>query len=91
LNRRKIVKITAEGRVSDFVPAGRDNLLPVVGIRLDPADGTVWADSWEEVTGRSELLHFDASGKLLGRYARGRCVETWFLTIWWYARTAKSS
>ncbi len=70
LNRRKIVKITAEGRVSDFVPAGRDNLLPVVGIRLDPADGTVWADSWEEVTGRSELLHFDASGKLLGRYAR---------------------
>jgi len=68
LNRRKIVKITAEGRVSDFVPAGRDNLLPVVGIRPDPADGTVWANSWEEVTGRSELLHFDASGKLLGRY-----------------------
>jgi hypothetical protein len=70
LNRRKIVKITAEGRVSDFVPAGRDNLLPVVGIRPDPTDGTVWANSWEEVTGRSELLHFDASGKLLGRYAR---------------------
>ncbi len=64
------MKITAEGRASDFVPAGRDNLLPVVGIRPHPADGTVWANSWEEVTGRSELLHFDASGKLLGRYAR---------------------
>ena len=70
LNRRKIVKITAEGRVSDFVPAERDHLLPVVGIRPDPTDGTVWTNSWEEVTGRSELLHFDGSGKLLGRYAR---------------------
>jgi hypothetical protein len=69
LNRRKIVKITAEGRVSDFVPAGRDRLLPVLGIRLDPGDGTVWANSWEEDGGRAELLHFDASGSLLGRYA----------------------
>jgi hypothetical protein len=69
LNRRKIVKITAEGRVSDFVPAGRDNLLPILGIRLDPRDGTVWANSWAEAPGRSELLHFDAAGKLLGRYA----------------------
>lgn len=71
LNRRKIVKITAEGRVSDFVPAGRDNLLPVLGIRLDPRDGTVWANSWAEATQRSELLHFDAAGKLLDRYAPG--------------------
>jgi hypothetical protein len=69
LNRRKIVKISAEGRVSDFVPAGRDNLLPVVGIRLDPRDGTVWANSWAEATQRSELLHFDPGGKLLGRFA----------------------
>jgi DNA-binding beta-propeller fold protein YncE len=69
LNRRKIVKITSEGRVSDFVPAGRDNLLPVLGIRLDPGDGSVWAASWSDAAGRSELLHFDPSGKLLGRYA----------------------
>jgi len=69
LNRRKIVTITPEGRVSDFVPAGRENLLPVLGIRPNPGDGTVWADSWSEDAGRSELLHFDASGKLLGRFA----------------------
>ena len=69
LHRRKIVKITPEGRVSDFVPAGREILLPVLGIRPDPSDGTVWADSWSEDAGRSELLHFDASGKLLGRFA----------------------
>jgi sugar lactone lactonase YvrE len=69
INRKKIVKITEEGRVSDFVPAGRDSLLPVLGIRPDARDGTVWANSWSEDTGRSELLHFDAAGLLLGRYA----------------------
>jgi hypothetical protein len=69
INRRKIVKISPEGRVADFVPAGRDHLLPVLGIRPDPDDGTVWANSWSEDAGRSELLRFDASGKLLERYS----------------------
>lgn len=69
LNRRKIIKIEANGMVSDFVPGGRDDLLPVLGIRVDPDDGSVWANSWSEEQGRSELLHFDAFGQLLGRYA----------------------
>ena len=69
LNRRKIVKITSEGRVSDFVPPGRDNLAPILGIRPDPRDGTVWANSWSEATGKSELVHFDVAGNLMGRFA----------------------
>ena len=68
LYRKKIVKIDSEGRVSDFVPAGRHALLPVVGIRLDPADGTVWANTFVDA-GRTELVHFDSAGKLLGRFA----------------------
>lgn len=68
LNRKKIVKIDSEGRVTDFVPADRYGLLPVLGIRMDPADGTVWADSFEDAD-RTELLHFDSAGKLLGRYS----------------------
>src|SRR5216683_6512494 len=68
LNRKKIVKIDSEGRVSDFVPGDRYGLLPVLGIRLDPSDGTVWADSFENA-GRTELLHFNSAGKLLDRYA----------------------
>jgi len=68
LNRKKIVKIDSQGRVSDFVPGDRYGLLPVVGIRLDPTDGTVWADAFEDA-GRTELLHFDSAGKLLGRYS----------------------
>lgn len=68
LNRRKIVKIDSEGRVSDFVPGDRYELLPVLGIRLDPADSTVWADTFKDA-GRTELVHFDVSGKLLERYS----------------------
>jgi len=68
LNRKKIVKMNSQGRVSDFVPGDRYGLLPVLGIRVDLRDGTVWADSFEDA-GRTELLHFDSTGKLLGRYS----------------------
>ena len=68
LNRKKIVKIDSEGRVWDFVPADRYGLLPVLGIRIDPTDGTVWANTFEDA-GRTELVHFDSAGKLLGRFA----------------------
>jgi len=72
LNRRKIVKIVPDGKqgqVSDFVPADRLKLLPVLGIRLDPTDGSVWANSFRDLQGDTELLHFSSSGELLGRYA----------------------
>ena len=68
LNRRKIVQIAEDGKISDFVPADRDHLLPVLGIRLDPADGTVWVNCFAE-RGAAELVHFDAAGMPLGRYA----------------------
>jgi sugar lactone lactonase YvrE len=68
LNRKKIVKIDSEGRVADFVPGDRYGLLPVLGVRLDPADGTVWANTFEDA-GRTELVHFDSAGKLLDRFA----------------------
>jgi hypothetical protein len=79
LNRRKIVKIPGNSllkapvkgaleKSSDFVPADRYNLLPVLGIRIDPSDGTVWSNSCLDL-GQAELLHFDSNGVLLGRYA----------------------
>jgi hypothetical protein len=69
LNRRKIVQITSESRTSDFVLRDQYHLLPVLGIRIDPTDGTVWANSFDEDHGLAELLHFDSSGKLLGRFS----------------------
>jgi hypothetical protein len=69
LNRRKIVKIAAtDGKITDFVASDRYNLLPVLGIRMGPTDSTVWANSFSE-RGKTELLHFSASGELLERYA----------------------
>ena len=68
LNRRKIVRINSEGRVSDFAAADRHGFLPILGIRMDPTDGSVWADSFEDA-GRTELLHFDSEGTLLDRFS----------------------
>jgi hypothetical protein len=71
--RKKIVKITTSGEVSDFVPEGLYGLNPVGGIRIDPVNHDVWAASDPGETRASELLHFDAQGKLLERYpAPGR-------------------
>ncbi|MBS1839681.1 MAG: SMP-30/gluconolactonase/LRE family protein [Acidobacteria bacterium] len=68
LAQKKIVQITPDSHVSDFVPANRDHLLPVLGIRLDPRDFTVWANT-EDDLGAAELVHFDAAGTLLGRFS----------------------
>ena len=65
---RKIVKISRDGKIVDFVPADRYNLLPILGIRLDPSDGSLWCASANESKGSSELLHFNRSGELLARY-----------------------
>ncbi|HEY1468586.1 MAG TPA: hypothetical protein VGF61_06045 [Candidatus Acidoferrum sp.] len=80
LNLRKIVKIPGNSVVQaptkgalpeksrDFVPGDRYKLLPILGIRVDSSDGTVWSNSCLD-EGKSELLHFDPEGALLGRYA----------------------
>ena len=69
LHQRKIVAIGADGKAADFAPSGFVRILPILGIRPDPNDGSVWANSWDENGDRSELLHFDSAGELLGRYA----------------------
>lgn len=70
LHLKKIVRVPRSGsdKFTDFVTGELDHLLPVLGIRIDPTDRTVWAASWFD-NGRTELLHFDAKGKLLARYA----------------------
>jgi len=67
LHRKKIVQIAQDGTITDFVPAESFALLPVLGIRVNPADGTIWANSFADA-GQTALLHFDGAGKLLGRY-----------------------
>lgn len=70
LHLKKILRIPrqAPDRASDFIPADRYNLLPVLGIRVDPADDSVWSATWLD-NGKTELLHFDKTGTLLGRFS----------------------
>jgi len=66
---KKIVKFTLGGGVSDFVKPDAYDLSPVGGVHVDPADRSVWATTDAGVKHRPELLHFDAQGKLIERYA----------------------
>lgn len=66
--RNKIVKITKTGRASDFVRQGVYDLMPVGGVHVDPTDHSVWAATDPGPKNRSEIVHFDTTGKLLERY-----------------------
>jgi hypothetical protein len=69
--RRKIIKITKSGKVSDFVRPGLYDLMPVGGVKVDLADHSVWAATDPGEKHRSELVHFDQRGELLGRFPIG--------------------
>jgi sugar lactone lactonase YvrE len=69
MHHNKIVKFALDGSVSDFVKEDRYDLMPIGGVHVDPADHSVWASTDAGKKHRPELLHFDAQGKLLERYA----------------------
>ena len=69
MHRKKIVKITESGEVSDFVKQDLYDLMPVGGVHADPADHSIWAATDPGEKNRSEIVHFDAQGKLIERYA----------------------
>ena len=45
VRHRKIVRIDANGKITDFVSAGRDGLRSALGIRVDPKRRTLWVAS----------------------------------------------
>ena len=57
LNEKRIVRYTQDGSQTEFVPPGRDGLAEVLGIRMDPTDGSVWVASGEDAQ-RAALFHF---------------------------------
>ena len=75
IRKRKIVRVTPDGKASDFVSSGRDGLRGVLGMRVDPAKRRLWActAAMSHMEGfregqkpESALLEFDAdSGKLV--------------------------
>ncbi|MGH9864895.1 MAG: hypothetical protein ACRD4H_05705, partial [Candidatus Acidiferrales bacterium] len=68
MHLKKIISITDAGKVSDFVKPGVYDLMPVGGVHVDPEDRSVWAATDPGTKNRSEIVHFDAQGKLLERF-----------------------
>lgn len=64
----KIVRVSETGQVTDFVKEGVDDLMPVGGVHVDATDHSVWCATDPGKKNRSEIVHFDAQGKLLERY-----------------------
>ena len=79
--KAKIVRIAPDGTVSDFVPARRDGLLSVLGMKVDAARRELWAaagnfgerppmevpDPESRDMGAIFRFHLD-DGRLLGKY-----------------------
>ncbi len=78
VRHRKIVRIRRDGTGEDFVREGQDGLWAVLGVRADPAAGTLWvttaaipqmAGYVAADSGRAGVLAFDlAAGRLKARY-----------------------
>ncbi|HZR04463.1 MAG TPA: hypothetical protein VFA61_01390 [Candidatus Udaeobacter sp.] len=64
--KQKIVQITENGKVSDAVTPGDYRFPELNGIKVDPKDHGLWVASADEHN--SELLHFDAQGKLVEHF-----------------------
>ena len=45
IRHRKIVRVSKDGTVSDFIEPGRDGFYSVVALDVDPAMGALWASS----------------------------------------------
>jgi sugar lactone lactonase YvrE len=76
VHRRKVVRVDAGGRATDFVPEGRDGLFSAVGVVADPARRALWVTSeagplmvgfGKEDEGRSLLLEYDLDDAALRR------------------------
>jgi sugar lactone lactonase YvrE len=68
MHHNKIVRVSGSGEMADFVKEGVYELMPVGGVHVDPVDHSVWCATDPGEKNCSEIVHFDAQGKLLERY-----------------------
>jgi SMP-30/Gluconolactonase/LRE-like region len=65
--KQRIIRITEDGKVSDFVRPGRYRFPELNGIKVERKDHGLWVASADEHN--SELLHFDSHGDLLEHFS----------------------
>ena len=83
--KRKIVKVAADGRQSDFVPQAKDGLWGLVGMKVDPKRRELWANSCnlkdrqppmvpddETTRGQGGVFRYNLdTGQLIAKYTLG--------------------
>jgi DNA-binding beta-propeller fold protein YncE len=71
INKRKILKIAATGKISDFVKSGQDDILEVLGMKVDDT-GKLWACNNTPETDNIKVANvhvYDTrTGKLFRKY-----------------------
>jgi hypothetical protein len=67
LNEKRIVRYNEKGRLTEFVPPKKYGLAEVLGIRMDPSNGSVWVASGEDAQ-HAALFHFSSNGQLIRKY-----------------------
>ncbi len=76
VRRRKILRISRDGSVSDFLESGRDGFYAVVALDVDPGRNVLWASSHasrqmegyrDEDEGRSFVAELDLASSMLRR------------------------
>jgi hypothetical protein len=67
LSEKKIIRYDENGKLTDFVPSKKYGLAQVLGIRMDPRDGSVWVASGEDAQ-HAALFHFSSTGQFIHRY-----------------------
>jgi len=76
IHKRKIIKVTADGKASDFCPSAFEGMTSIFGIKVDSKRNFLWAcaSPMEEMENydsmaRSSVFQFElSSGKLLHKY-----------------------
>lgn len=88
VHERKIVKVSNEGEVEDWVPSGAHGLYAVMGMKLDQQRGLLWVAStaipqmvWytDDMDGKAAVFAFDIhTRKLVKKYEAPSSGEYWF-------------
>jgi hypothetical protein len=78
IHKRKIIKRTADGTITDFCPSGQDGMTSIFGIKVDARNNVLWACSSPmpemenyDSAARSAVFKFDlTTGRLLEKIQR---------------------
>lgn len=76
IRKNKIIKVSADGKMSDFIQSGQDGIPSVMGVRIDEKRKTLWAcaspqqfSEKYDSTAVSGVFKYDLnSGKLLAKF-----------------------